>query len=445
LRPGTTCPRKRLPGGLGVKVAVSAGTEKLPVEPIHPQVGELRDRLEALAPMVNRLAHDFNNVLTGVLGFLELAMGGLPAESASGSLVKEAYEAARAGCDHVRQLSLFSRRSQGPVGPVDLAAIAQEEAESRSKSWGTKPLLRLAITSGLPAVRMEPSQARYVMGALLANAFEAMPKGEGVIVISAKTIDLAETGGLDYLGNVQSGTHVEMTIEDNGAGFSAEARRRVFVELFYTSKLQHRGLGLLTTYGILRNAQGGLKIEHLAGGGTRVHVLIRVAQSAASLEPAPESTASLPKAGKVLVVDDDPSIVMVMRRTQEGAGYEVCSAADGDEALLSIDQAAAPFKLVLSDVIMPRMSGFDLADQIHRRQPQVPVLLTSGKLNASFVPNRFASRQYTLLPKPFRPDTLLSAVRSALAGDSDNRQPVTIDNRFEDKSQLPAKDASSSK
>jgi CheY-like chemotaxis protein/two-component sensor histidine kinase len=425
---------------------VSAGIEKSSVEQMQPLPVDLHDRLEIAASVVNRMGHDFNNVLTGVMGFLELAMAGLPSGSASGSRLREAFEAAQAGCDYVKQLLLFSRRGRTSSGAADLAALAVEEVGRCKESWSEKPELRLVIPDGLPAPAIEAWQARYLIGALLTNAFEALPNGEGTIVVSATPTNLDATDRLNYLGSPQSGLHAELVVEDNGTGFSAEARKRVFVEPFYTSKLRHRGLGLLTIYGILRNVQGGLRIEHQAGGGTKVHVLIPLAQRpAAKTNGAPSSTTSCPQGDKVLVVDDDPSMVSIMRKTLEGAGYQVCSAADGDEALLSIDRAAAPFNLVLSDVIMPRMSGFELADQIHSRQPQVPVLLTSGKLSAGFVPNRFAGRQYTLLPKPFRPDTLLSAVRAAMARGADHCQGVNIDNHFEDRSQIPAKDNSSSR
>jgi CheY-like chemotaxis protein len=423
---------------------VSIGIEKSSGEQIQPLPADLHDRLENAALFVNRLGHDFNNVLTGVLGFLELALTEVPAESALGTRLKEAFDAAQVGCDYVKQLLLFSRRGRHSNGAADLAALAAEEVRRCKKSWGGKPVLRMTLPDGLPALCLEAWQVRYVIGALLANAFEALSGAEGTIVISARQTDLESRQRLDYLGSLQSGPHVEMTVEDNGPGFTAEARKKVFVEPFYTSKLRHRGLGLLTIFGILCNVQGGLRIEHLAGGGTKVYVLIPT-EPQVNANRGPEATISCPKGDKLLVVDDDPSMLLIMRKTLEGAGYEVYSAADGDEALLSIDRAAAPFKLVLSDVVMPRMSGFDLADQIRSRQPQMPVLLTSGKLNAGFVPNRFAGRQYTLLPKPFRPDALLSAVRSALAGGSDGHKPENIDNPFEDRSQVPAKDKSSSR
>jgi CheY-like chemotaxis protein len=250
-----------------------------------------------------------------------------------------------------------------------------------------------------------------------------------------------------------------LVIEDTGAGFSKEAREKVFVEPFYTDKQQHRGLGLLTTYGILHNCKGGLRIEHRPESGTQIHVLIPLASESASAAPrslSPAASCGTDSKGcdgpsgpchnptKVLVVEDDPSMLQLMRKTLEGAGYQVCAATDGDQALASIDCATAPFNLVLSDVVMPRMSGFDLADQIQTRQPRVPVLLTSGKMSAGFVPNRFAGRQYTLLPKPFRPETLLNAVRSALARGSDMGSPASVGNVFEDKSRIPAEANSSS-
>jgi CheY-like chemotaxis protein len=426
--------------------AVSHEVQTTSVEQVRLSLTTQHERLEWMAAAVSRLGHDFNNILAGVMGFIELSMVNLPAESPIHPFLKEAFEAAQAGCTYTKQLSLFSKRSGAHWPGLDLAALITEECARHQGAWGAKTVLHLSLEDNLPPVCLDRERARHVLSALLTNAFEAIPEGVGSVIVSAVRSRVDRANAANYLGDVQNGTHVELIIEDTGAGFSAEAKDKVFVDLFYTGRQRHRGLGLLTSYGILHNCKGGIRIEHASESGTRVHVLIPTAATADSEQTLLcRPTTFGTTAEKVLVVEDDPSMLQLIRKTLEGAGYQVCSAKDGEQALNWIESAADPFNLVLSDVIMPRMSGFDLADQIRSRQPRVPILLTSGKMSAGFVPNRFVGRHYSLLPKPFPPETLLEAVRSALRNKTELTSPPGDHNCFEDKTQIPAEVDSSSK
>jgi signal transduction histidine kinase len=271
----------------GVEGAVIPLAQTAHVEQSLKGDADPRVQLESAAAIVARLGHDFNNILTGVIGFLELSLASMSPGYPEYDLIKEAHQSAQAGWRYTRLLSLFSKRTSGTATTLDLAGLVEEEAERFRKAWGGRPHLQLAVDKSLPPVCFERDAALHVLSALFENASEAIASGAGTVTLSAFRTELAEDLLHGYLGDLRPGSHIVVTVEDTGAGFSAEARDRVFVELFYTSKKRRFGLGLLTTYGILRNYRGGLKIEHLPAQGTRVHVLIPLALE--PLGPTPES------------------------------------------------------------------------------------------------------------------------------------------------------------
>jgi signal transduction histidine kinase/CheY-like chemotaxis protein len=377
-----------------------------------------QQRLEEAAVVVGQLAHDFNNVLTGILGFTELSLGQLEPGSTPHQFVTEAFQAAQQGTHLVNQLSLFSKRNLSRPQPSSVALVAEEAQERLQPFWGESASLQVAVPQDLPAVAIDAQALHLVLHRLLENAREAgAPKG--LVTLSARQTELVAQDCLDLLGNTTAGLFVEISISDTGAGFTAEARQRVLTEPFFSNKPRHRGLGLATVYGTLYAHQGGLRLEHGPAGGTTVRIYL---PAACNTEPSTLSIrrSSLPMARgeKLLIVDDDPLTLQLMCTTLERAGYRVHSATDGAEALDSVAQAAEPFRLVLSDVVMPRMTGFDLAQRLLDRDPHVNVLFTSGHIPAGFVPEGFVGRTFDLLPKPFRPEGLLRAVRSALDRDA---------------------------
>jgi CheY-like chemotaxis protein len=218
----------------------------------------------------------------------------------------------------------------------------------------------------------------------------------------------------DLLGSAAPGLHIELTVADTGTGFTPDARKRI-LEPFFSSKPRHRGLGLPAVYSILASYHGGLRFEHGQQGGTAVQVYLpALAPETTTTVSIRRSQLPLAQGEKLLIVDDDPLTLQLMCTTLERAGYRVHSAADGAQALDSFAHAAEPFRLVLSDVVMPRMTGFDLAHRLLDQDPQVQVLFTSGHVPAGFMPENLAGRSFDLLPKPFRPEGLLRAVRAAL-------------------------------
>jgi two-component system, cell cycle sensor histidine kinase and response regulator CckA len=382
-----------------------------------------KQRLEDAGKVAGRIAHDFNNVLAGILGFTELSLSQMPADVPARALVGEVYEAALQGTRLVKLFGLFSRRSRMSSQPYRLVDSLARLRARLAKLTDKQIELKASIPGDLPWLALDGDSVQIVLDQLLDNAVESMSQN-GIVKLSARELRLAEADCLSFLGACSPGRHIEIVISDSGSGLSAEAREKILSQPFFTNKLRHRGLGLATVYGLLAAARGGIRMQDGEPTGTSVHCVIPVstvpADPSPSWRPSTNSLPQRPHADRVLVVDDDPMTLGFMCTTLQQAGYQVHSACDGKTALDSFDTANEPFRLVLSDVRMPHMTGFELAQQLLERNPSLPILFISGHVPVECVPEAMAGRQYDFLPKPFRSECLLTAVRSALA-----REPIS--------------------
>jgi signal transduction histidine kinase/FixJ family two-component response regulator len=400
-----------------------------------------QQRLEDAADLVQRLAHDLGNVLTGVLGFSELALSQpLSAHSLLRNYLDEIHRGAEAAARFTNQLRSFSRRQARMDGASSFAEVlAGEEARMKEAGDQSSPLeVQVEVPANLPPVVLDAQQLRAVLAALLDNAREAAA-GQGratettpCVRISAQTVELNEAICRDYYGFAQPGLHVEVVISDNGAGLSVEAEHRLFTQPFFSTRSRRRGFGLATAYGILSAHHGGIDLRRGPCGGVDAHVVMPVVPGASSSRDDPVVTASdvpqRPVAApqeapsgdratgeRVLVVDDDPMILQFVGRALERAGYRVEAVASGEAALDAYQKGRNdPFRVVVTDVLMPGLDGLDLAQRLLNRDPSVRVVLMSGQTSADSVCGRLSGATFDLLRKPFRPAGLLRAVRAAL-------------------------------
>jgi CheY-like chemotaxis protein len=244
----------------------------------------------------------------------------------------------------------------------------------------------------------------------LANALDAVP-GVGCITLTSQLVCLNEKKCQQLLGDARPGKFVQIAIADSGAGFSAETRRQLFIDPFFSTKPRRRGLGLAIVYGILRNCQGGMRIEDGPAGGAVVRLFVPVAAARMPSAPCVQPV----RGNRVLVVDDDPGVLLLVCATLQQAGYRVQAAADGAEALDRYTAAGSDgFALVLSDVFMPHISGIDLARRLLATDARANVLLMSGEATSGLDMADPLHDRFDLLSKPFRPEGLLRAVRAAL-------------------------------
>ena len=387
----------------------------------------LQERLEDAALVTRRLAHDYGNVLTGILGFTELILTHLPAESPIRTYLTEVYRAAQQGAQLTAQLRLYCRRTWPTSQPSWLNQTLTGEEERLRTQFGPNLHLEVILPGNLPAVALESEALRLALRPVLDNAVEAVTGG-GTVQVSACCRNLSDDDCKGIFGTAVPGWYVAVTIADEGCGLSAEARERLFTEPFFTTKAHHRGLGLGVTYGILRCHQGGLTLEPRSPRGTVVQLYLPAASAPApsSLPPTNQNTSQ-----RVLVVDDDPMILQLVGTTLKRAGYQVETATSAAEALKCFGkEGGKPFRLVLSDVAMPRMDGLELAYRLQTQDVGVNILFMSGQMVGDLASQDFCGRKFDLLIKPFRPDGLLQAVRSAMERTGQEIAPrsKTVDN-----------------
>jgi signal transduction histidine kinase/ActR/RegA family two-component response regulator len=370
-----------------------------------------QQRLEIAADVTRRLAHDFGNLLTGILGFTELALAQqVPANTPLHSYLNEVYRAAQGGAQLTHQLRMFSRRqsSTSRSCPLPLVLAEQEARLFSAREAGVH--LRLNVPTDLPAVALDTEHLAHVLAALLDNAREAL-MGPGAISLSARLTELTEAECRDLFGNARPGPHVEITIADTGIGLSPDAQRRLFSEPFFTTKPRRRGFGLAITYGILQAHRGGFRLHGGAEGGALARVLLPVAGGSFSAARPSERV----RGERVLVVDDDRAVLQVVAGQLERAGFRIDGVASGEAALEKYcSESGDPYRLVLTDVVMPGMGGVDLVRRLLQRDPAVRVLFMSAHTSPDYTRQDFASHGFELLAKPFRPETLVRAVRAAI-------------------------------
>ena len=370
--------------------------------------------LEMAARVAARLAHDFGNVLTGIIGFcdLSLALKG-PADSQMGRYLRELQRCAQNGAQLTHLLRLFSRRQAGNVHPCETGAVAAEEAARVAAPDGSFAV-RAAAADGLPPAAIDAGQLRQILAVLLENARDAM-QGAGTAVLSLRQVELSADDCLELYGDARPGPHVEVAVTDAGPGLDAETAGRLFAEPFFSAKPRRRGFGLAVAYGILHAHHGGIRLRPGAAGGTVAEAYLPAAAPAPSAAPPAAAAAAAGRGDRVLVVDDDPNILRFICATLERAGYRAQGASSADEALVHYTSAAPDrFRLVLSDVVMPKVTGVDLAHQLLGCDPNVRVLFMSGQTTSDFPRPDFVSNRFEFLCKPFRPEGLLRAVRGAI-------------------------------
>jgi CheY-like chemotaxis protein/nitrogen-specific signal transduction histidine kinase len=410
------------------------GACSLPVNPATvPRWAEFRERrlrqqrLDEAGRVVRRLAHDFGNVLTSILGFTELSLAqriapGNPLHE----YLAEVHRGAQGAAEWTALLRLFGLRDPVTSRPGSLAGVVRAEEQAVRAVWNPAAELVLDLAPALPAAAAAEEHLRLVLHNLLENAYEALPASKGVVTLSARPLDLTAEDCLDYYGRLQPGPHVGLRVTDTGAGLTPDARRRLFAEPFFTTKPRRRGLGLAVAYGITAANRGGLRLENGPAGGAVAEVVFpAVRVEPAPAPPARAAAAPGPKGGpdgaKVLVVDDDPLVRRFVLATLQRAGYRVEAVATAEEALASYQaDPRDPFRLVLSDLVMPQTTGIDLARRLRESDANARLLFMSGREGLEVGAKAVSVQPFQFIQKPFRSERLLQAVRSAI---DTNRDP----------------------
>ena len=372
-------------------------------------------RLDSVGRLAGGIAHEVNNQMSVVLGATHFILRhpGIPAEVRDdvGHIVSAANRSARI----TGQLLAFSRRQMLQPEVCDPRDIVRGFENVLRRTLAPSRELQIDASREVGNVKVDCGQIEQVLLNLVLNAADAVPEG-GRVTISIRETNLGthgEPGMREPL--TQPGRYVVIEVTDNGTGMDADTEARLFEPFFTTKEVgKGTGLGLSTVYGILRQSDGHVGVTTAPGQGSTFSVYLPVTTEAIRSSRSAESEpASRP--GSVLVVEDEPEVRRMAARVLEAEGYAVSEAADGNEAL-AVLATGGPFDLLLSDVSMPTMSGLELAEQIRRDRPDLPILLMTGHTGADDIRRAAQEGGYRILDKPWKPDALLSAVAMALSG-----------------------------
>jgi two-component system cell cycle sensor histidine kinase/response regulator CckA len=372
-----------------------------------------KQKMEAIGHLAGGVAHDFNNLLTVINGCCELLRGtdGMPDDALP--LVEEVHKAGERAATLTRQLLAFSRKTVLQPTVVSLPALVTDFEKLLIRLIGED----IQLTTDFPAegglVRVDPGQIEQILMNLVINARDAMPRG-GRLTIGTRDVFLDE----DYvrqLSEVRPGRYVRLTVSDTGCGMDKSTLPRIF-EPFFTTKPVGKGtgLGLAMVYGVVKASGGHVSVESEPGRGTTFHLFFPIVDEPDLVAQPPSRHSQTPGCETVLLVEDEAGVRTLARQALESRGYRVLEAADGEAALQLCREHPGEIDLLLSDVVMPRMSGRELRQRVTMLSPQTRVIFTSGYTDDAVVRHGVFQAESDFLQKPFTVHGLLRKVREVL-------------------------------
>lgn len=383
-------------------------------ETLRRKEEELRQaqKMEAIGNLAGGIAHDFNNLLTVILGSCQLLALAIEPGHASQADLQAIEEAGQRAASLTQQLLAFSRKQILKPQVVDLNQIVARIERILRRLIGEDIELVVKPGASLGHVLVDPGQAEQILMNLAVNSRDAMPTG-GRLTIETDNVVLGESDESRQIG-VATGPHVVLSVSDTGVGMDAVTQSRIF-EPFFTTKGpgSGTGLGLSTVFGIVQQSGGTIGVRSEPGKGTTFNIYFpRTNRSSPALAKSPLSgERSLKGSETILLVEDDALVRALTRKLLCEAGYRVLEAESPEAALALAERHSATIHLLLTDVVMPRMGGRKLADQLCARRPETKVLFMSGYTNDSIIRHGLVDSAVELLQKPFTRVALLSRVR----------------------------------
>ncbi|MBM9510757.1 PAS domain-containing hybrid sensor histidine kinase/response regulator [Desulfogranum marinum] len=333
-------------------------------------------KMQAIGTLAGGVAHDFNNILTAILGYAELSQALSQENTVLHDNLGEVIRGAERAGKLINQILQFSRQSEKSVSTLQIDLIVNEVLKLLRASLPANIEIIANLAKGA-MVKADPTQMHQVVLNLCTNAFQVLEETGGEIKVGLEEVVLTPRQGLE-IGNLSPGAYVCITVEDNGKGIPKEYISRIF-EPYFTTKPQNEGtgLGLSVVHGIVNDHRGAVKVESTVGKGTKFSLYIPAADPEED-DWKVDGKLSVFKGGRILIVDDEPQIVSLQSQVLEHLGYEVVSSTVSKEALQIFQQADGNFDLVITDMGMPEMTGLELFERIQELQPQTKVLLCTG-------------------------------------------------------------------
>jgi len=384
---------------------------------LHEQLRQAQ-KMEAIGQLAGGVAHDFNNMLTAILGYTELLTDQIGPDKAIGRDLHEITAAAKRAAALTRQLLAFSRKQVLAMAAVDLTHVVRTVTPMLRRLLGERIAITTTLADSVGSVMADVAQLEHLLINLSLNARDAMPEG-GVLTFTTGNTELDEAYTVRHPG-ARIGRYVMMRVADTGVGMAPEVQARIF-EPFFTTKAHDRGtgLGLAAAYGTVKQFGGYIEVESQVGRGTTFTIYLPKAS-----QPAHVHSASPPvnaQVGKetILLVEDESGVRTFVKIALQRFGYRVVEAGSAEAALILMKTFEGPIDLLLTDVVLPGIGGRELAAQVGRERPNTRVLFMSGYARGLGSGDGRLDAGAQLIEKPFTAQALLTRMRQLL-GDADS-------------------------
>ncbi|HSF33307.1 MAG TPA: response regulator [Candidatus Tectomicrobia bacterium] len=371
-------------------------------------------KMEAIGRLAGGIAHDFNNLLQVVSGYSDLVLRRLTRRSAIRQYVQEIKNAAEQGAMLTRQLMIVSRKPVLQSEVLDFKGIINKITPILQRVLGEDIELTTSVDPTLGYVTADPGQLEQVILNLVVNARDAMPQG-GHLTLEAANVEIDEAH-IGQLSGMAPGGYIKLTVSDTGSGMDTETQAHIF-EPFFTTKEPGKGtgLGLFTVYGIVSQNGGNMQVESAPGVGSTFTIhLPRVDGPVEEVKVQCVPQHAPPAGETILLLEDEAVVRDLVRQVLQATGYTVLEAANGEQAMQLSQAHRGPIHLLLADVVLPGLSGPEVAEQVAVARPELQVIYMSGYAQDTIRCYGLSERQGVFLQKPFAPATLLTSVREAL-------------------------------
>jgi PAS domain S-box-containing protein len=371
-------------------------------------------KLESVGRLAGGIAHDFNNMLTAINGYSELTLRALEADNPLRHNVEEIKKAGERSALLTHQLLAFSRRQFLQPELLDLNEVITDTTKMLERVIGEDIQLVIALKPKTGLVSVDPGQLSQIIMNLAVNARDAMPQG-GTLSIETANIFLEPEDAKQKVG-ILPGAYVMLAVCDTGHGIDDSIRQHIF-EPFFTTKEVGRGtgLGLATVYGIVKQSGGNIEVESREGVGTTFRIYLPRVEDESEAAEVKNTSTELPTGTEtILLVEDEELVRNLSREILETCGYTVIKARDGLEALECCDKGDCKIDLLMTDIVMPRMGGRELAEKLTKKLPNLKILFTSGYADNEMVHHDVIETSANFIQKPFTLDALAHKVREVL-------------------------------
>jgi len=370
-------------------------------------------KLEAIGQLAGGVAHDFNNMLTAIIGYTDLSLRRVGLENPIRRNLEETKKAAERAASLVRQLLAFSRKQILEPKVLDLNDVVKDMEKMLTRLIGENIKLATKLVDDLGSVKADPCQVEQIIMNLVVNSRDAMPRG-GKVTIETANVTFDHQTSLRHI-SVKPGEYVMLAVSDTGSGMDQETQRRIFEPFFTTKDVgKGTGLGLSTVYGIVKQSGGNIWVYSEPGLGTMFKIYLPRIDSAGAECCEQQEPIVLRGTETILLVEDEDVVRGLTKNILMQAGYNVLDAKGGEEAIRVCRAHPGPIDLLLTDVVMPEISGKEVADRLQELRPAIRVLFMSGYTDEAIVQHGVLDATVEFIQKPFTWFGLTRKVRDVL-------------------------------